>query len=68
MSTSLKNEIQKHLDNLPDDCAEEVLQYLRFLEFKMREPQADNSSSLLSEASLAKEWLTPEEDTAWQYL
>ncbi len=36
--------------------------------FKSINEQADISSMLLSEDALAKDWLTPEEDKAWEHL
>lgn len=63
-----KDKIQKRLDKLPDDCASELLQFIQFLEYKVHNGKADRSSVLLSESSLAKEWLTPEEDEVWEHL
>ena len=56
------NEIQK----VPEAVLEEVLDFIRFLEIKMLEKKAENAA--LSESSLKKDWLKPEEDTAWQNL
>ncbi len=63
-----KNKIQEYLQHLPDKYLSEILEYLHFLEFKSRNEHADTSSMLLSEDALAKDWLTPEEDQAWQHL
>lgn len=63
-----KKKIQDYLEQLPDRYLNEILEYLHFLEFKNRNENADVSSTLLSENSLAKEWLTPEEDKAWEHL
>lgn len=36
---------------------------------KPEEPVVENSeTALMSERSLAEEWMTPEEDAAWQHL
>ena len=63
-----KEKIQRYLEQLPDKYLSEVVEYLRFLEFKINNKTADKSSMLLSEQSLSKEWLTIEEDEAWKDL
>ena len=63
-----KEKIQHYLEQLPDKYLSEVVEYLRFLEFKINNKTADKSSMLLSEQSLSKEWLTIEEDEAWKDL
>ena len=57
----LKQEIEK----LPDHKAAEVLDYVRFL---ITQENEILSSTLVSEPSLATDWLTPEEDEAWKDL
>ena len=59
-----KDKVQQYLERLPDKYLNEVIEYLRFLEFKSK----DKSSMLLSEQSLAKDWLTSEEEEAWKHL
>ena len=59
---AIVNEIQK----VPETMLEEILDFIRFLEVKMLEKKA--ASAALSEASLKKDWLRSEEDTAWQNL
>jgi hypothetical protein len=68
MITENKQIIIKSLDNLSDSYLEDVVTYLRFLEYKQKSEKIDISSILLSEKSLAKEWLSNEEDVAWQHL
>lgn len=68
MITENKQIIIKRLDNLSDSYLEDVVTYLRFLEYKQKSEKIDISSILLSEKSLAKEWLSNEEDVAWQHL
>ena len=63
-----KKKIQEYLEHLPDKYISEILEYLHFLQFKSRNEDADSSSMLLSEDALAKDWLSPEEDQAWQHL
>ncbi|MEO5650409.1 MAG: hypothetical protein ABIR03_10875 [Ginsengibacter sp.] len=63
-----KEKIQHYLEQLPDTYLIEVIEYLRFLEFKSKNKITDRSSMLLSEQSLSKDWLTTEEDEAWKHL
>jgi hypothetical protein len=54
--------IARELDCLPDQDLDQLLAFLRSL----KEVHADvNLPSLAAESSLAKDWLTPEEDAAW---
>lgn len=63
-----KEKIQHYLEQLPDNYLTEVIEYLRFLQFKNKNKITERSSMLLSEKSLAKDWLTAEEDEAWKNL
>jgi len=45
---------------------EEVLDFVRFLKSKCAQEKLE--TSLLSESSLKKDWLSPEEEKAWQHL
>jgi len=63
-----KEKIQRYLEQLPDNYLNEVIEYLRFLQFKSKNKITDKSSMLLSEKSLGKDWLTTEEDEAWKNL
>jgi len=59
---------QQMLENLISDAPEDKLNIiLAFAEFVLLDG-TDINSSLLSEPSLAKNWLTKEEDTAWENL
>lgn len=67
MSRNIKEQLLQAIEKTPDSTLEEVLDFLLFL--KSRELQQEQVEiSLLSEPSLAKDWLTPEEDEAWQHL
>lgn len=61
-----KDAILKDLQGMPDPLLEEVRDFVRFL--KDRSRGEANDSALLSEPSLARDWLRPEEDEAWQDL
>lgn len=53
------------IENLPEFMAAEVLDFVRFLEYKK---DTSHESYIQSESSLKKEWLLPEEDEAWKDL
>ncbi|MCL2319317.1 MAG: hypothetical protein FWC45_04475 [Treponema sp.] len=54
------------LDTLPTEYLSEVTDFVAWL--KHRKLKQIPETMLLSEASLAKEWDTPEEDEAWANL
>ena len=58
--------LHKEIDALPDKFADEVLEFVNFLKGKHLKEQME--TTLLSESSLRKDWLSPEEDEAWQNL
>jgi hypothetical protein len=58
--------IEKEIASLPEPQQREVYDFARFLRIKT---QDDNFDGLLvSEAVLARDWNTPEEDQAWASL
>ncbi len=61
-----KDTILKELQSLPDPLLEEVRDFIQFL--KKRTRGGASETTLLSEPSLARDWLRPEEDEAWQDL
>ncbi|HEY9605080.1 MAG TPA: hypothetical protein V6C85_25980 [Allocoleopsis sp.] len=67
MNISVKEQLLKEIEKTSDSTLKEVLDFLLFL--KSRELQQEQLEiSMLSEPSLAEDWLTPEEDEAWQHL
>lgn len=60
-----KNTLIKEIENLPEPIVAEVLDYVRFLEYKN---QKELETYIQSESSLKKEWLLPAEDEAWKNL
>lgn len=67
MSGSIKDQLLQEIEKTPDSTLKEVLDFLLFI--RSRELQQEQVEiSLLSEPSLAEDWLTPEEDEAWQHL
>ena len=64
MSTATKNIIIEELENVPDEVANEVLDFIKFLKIK-----ADRTKThIASIQSLAKDWAKPEENEAWKDL
>lgn len=61
-----KKLIAKEIEQVPEPFLEEVLDFVRFI--KTKRARETLEISLLSESSLGKDWLKPEEDEAWQDL
>ena len=61
-----KQMVLSEIQKVPEPLLEEVLDFIRFLENKSLKQMSE--TALLSESSLAKDWLKPEEDEAWQDL
>lgn len=64
---NFKEEIIKELENTPYFLLEEVIDFIQFLKHKHLS-QEKLETALLSQSSLQKDWLTSEEDKAWQHL
>jgi hypothetical protein len=57
--------IARELDHIPEEDLDKLLAFLRLL----REANAEAAMPMLAaESSLARDWLTPEEDAAWANL
>lgn len=65
-SLSVKELIVKEIEQVPESVLVEVLHFLQFLKLKHQNEKLE--ISVLSESSLQKDWLKPEEDEAWQDL
>lgn len=61
-----KKLIIQEIEQVPEPLLEEVLDFLRFLKAKQSKQRLE--TAILSETSLRKEWLSHEEDEAWQNL
>jgi hypothetical protein len=61
-----KEEVLRKLNEVPDFLMEEISDFIEFL--KTRVVRERFEATLLSESSLAKDWLKPEEDRAWKDL
>ena len=62
-----KEMIVKEIETLPQNLLEEVYDFVGYLKIKKLEKHI-RDITLASEYSLAKDWLKPEEDEAWQNL
>ena len=58
--------IIQEIEQVPEPLLEEVLEFLRFLKAKQSSQRLE--TAVLSESSLRKNWLSQEEDEAWQDL
>ena len=58
--------IEKEIAGLPEPQQREVYDFARFLRIKTQDEPFDGL--LVSEAVLARDWNTPEEDEAWASL
>ncbi len=56
--------IQDLISQVPEGKLDTILSFVRFILFE----DSEASSALLSEPSLAKEWLNADEDSAWKDL
>ncbi|MBW4447146.1 MAG: DUF2281 domain-containing protein [Spirirestis rafaelensis WJT71-NPBG6] len=63
---STKDLLLREIEQVPEFLLTEVLDFLQFL--KAKHLEQNTQISILSESSLAKDWLKPEEDEAWQDL
>ena len=61
---SKQQKLEYMISNIPDNKLDIVL---AFVEFILRQ-EAEINNSLLSEPSLAKDWLSEEENAAWENL
>jgi len=56
----------QEIETLPAACLSEVVDFVAWI--KQRKLSQISETMLLSEATLSKEWDTPEEDEAWANL
>ncbi|MBD0266494.1 MAG: DUF2281 domain-containing protein [Tolypothrix sp. Co-bin9] len=63
---STKDLLLREIEQVPEFLLTELLDFLQFI--KAKHLEQNTQISILSESSLAKDWLKPEEDEAWQDL
>ncbi len=61
-----KEELINEIERTPEPFLSEVLDFVHFLKIKTSREKLD--IAMMSESSLEKDWLKPEEDEAWQNL
>jgi hypothetical protein len=61
-----KEVLINEIEEVPEPLLSEVLDYIHFLKAKLLREKLD--IAITSESSLGKDWLTPEEDEAWESL
>lgn len=66
MSTATKNIIIEELKSIPDEVANEILDFIKFI--KNRTKTDKTETHLASLQALSKDWEKPEEDEAWKDL
>lgn len=59
-----KELILKEIEDMPEVFLEEVLDFILFLKVRLSREKLE--ALVLSESSLKKDWLKPEEEEAWQ--
>ena len=63
----LKEQITQELEKLPEPLLQEILDFVQFLQAKYQKNKT-LQITIMSESSLQKDWLRPEEDSVWQDL
>ncbi|MBE9019010.1 DUF2281 domain-containing protein [Chroococcidiopsis sp. CCALA 051] len=63
---TIKEHILQAIEQVPEPLLQEVLDFIQFLQTKHQQEKSE--TALLSESSLQKDWLKPEEEAAWQNL
>jgi hypothetical protein len=63
---STKELLLNEIEHFPEPFLDEVLDFIYFL--KTKSVQERLEAMAISESSLKKDWLKPEEDKAWQNL
>ena len=63
---STKELLISEIEQIPEPLLDEMLDFARFLKTKTTREAA--AVARASEAALAKDWMKPEEDEAWQNL
>ena len=61
-----KEELINEIEKASEPILSELLDFVHFLKAKTLREKMD--TALMSESSLGKDWLNPEEDEAWQSL
>ncbi|MBW4641915.1 MAG: DUF2281 domain-containing protein [Goleter apudmare HA4340-LM2] len=63
---TIKEQLLQEIEKVPEPLLQEVLDFLHKLQNQHQQNKLE--ITLLSESSLQKDWLKPEEEAAWQDL
>jgi hypothetical protein len=66
LTMTIKEQLLQEIEKVPEPLLQEVLDFIQFLQNKRQQEKLE--ITLLSESSLQKDWLKPEEEAAWQDL
>ncbi len=61
-----KETLHKEIDALPEECTEEIYDFVNFL--KRKHIKESMETALLAESALRKDWLSAKEDEVWRDL
>ncbi len=61
-----KDILFNEIEDISEELLEETLDYVRYLKYKQKNEIL--KTALISESSIEKDWLQPEEDEAWKNL
>lgn len=61
-----RKQLIQEIEQLPEPLLDEIQDFVGFLKAKIARARMD--TALASESSLKKDWLLPEEETAWRDL
>lgn len=62
---SIQQQITSILDQIPEDKLDTILTFVKFV---AQESEIEINNAYLSEPSLAKDWLSDQEEQAWRNL
>jgi hypothetical protein len=66
VNVAKKDLIMREMEHIPEPLFNEILDFIHFLKTKARKEKLE--TAIASESSLQKDWLSEEEDKAWQDL
>ncbi|MBW4505281.1 MAG: DUF2281 domain-containing protein [Scytonematopsis contorta HA4267-MV1] len=64
---TIKEQITQEIEKLPEPLLQEILDFVQFLQTK-HQAREIREITIMSESSLQKDWLRPEEDAVWKNL
>jgi hypothetical protein len=64
---TIKEQITQELEKLPEPVLQEILDFVQLLQTKHQQNKM-LEITIMSESSLQKDWLKPEEEAAWKNL